>query len=652
MKLGIRFKITFFIVMLVITIMGTVTYIFTIRDMELRIEQVKLRMERLANNIATIRSIETEDWTFYQTSIDNQIKLNPDIVYIAIFDADNELRVHALNSQWLDIDNTHFTNSRESANLVWQLHHRQIAEESQRDLEAKSVNIIIGGINSGMVEVGFSLVDWNDEMRSSFYRNLTLSVIFVILAIGLTLIMSHRIVGPLDKMTKAMFEISKGHLNHKLIFNRRDEIGRMAKAFNFMVQGLQEKFFIENFNRDLGFSLEIEKTNQLITERITNALLAKRGFLFIQNQNKDQYCPLKASFPQKLTKKIQLICDEKTQSVLVQNQEPMLLSDLKALPQLWKPLQKISDLDEKSLVIPIIIQNAVIGFFLLDGKKNNKPYSDDEKQFFHTLVSQGAFAIENGLLIDKLTEQERLQRELEIARKVQQSLLPQSHPAFTGLELHGVCLPAKEVGGDYFDYFILDKETLGIVIADVTGKGTSASFYMAMVKGMMLSLTSLMRSPSKLLVELNRHLYHVMERQKFITMTYAVLDLKKGKMEMARAGHNALIKQDQATLKTECLTPPGIGLGLEKGRTFKKTIEGQTIQLKKGDVYLFYTDGISEAMNSKKQEFGEKQILRILGKIKDQHPRQICDRIIHDVKAFSGKTPQHDDMTMVVAKCV
>ena len=141
-------------------------------------------------------------------------------------------------------------------------------------------------------------------------------------------------------------------------------------------------------------------------------------------------------------------------------------------------------------------------------------------------------AIENALLLNELTEQERLKRELEIARTVQNSLLPQSNPEISGLDIDGLCIPATEIGGDYFDFFPLDNHTLGIAIADVTGKGTSAAFYMAVVKGIMLSLTPIFSSPQQLLSELNRRLYGTMERKIFVTMIYGIFDIKKNKLTL------------------------------------------------------------------------------------------------------------------------
>ena len=262
-KISLKFKIALVFTLLVIVMMGAVTYIFTIRELDLRVEQVKLRMERLAQNIATIRSVETEDWDVYQTYINNQLTLNADIVYIAIFDEKNRLKVHSLNRDWVDLDTPQPLSREEQTNIIIQLDQRQIADESQKDLESKSVNIIIGEQNLGIVKVGFSLVDLNDEMKANLIRNFELAGVFLLLVIIASIFISHKIVTPLNKLTRSMEQISKGDLNQELYIKSRDEIGEMAKTFNFMTKGLQEKEQIESFSRELGFTLEFKKITQL-----------------------------------------------------------------------------------------------------------------------------------------------------------------------------------------------------------------------------------------------------------------------------------------------------------------------------------------------------------------------------------------------------
>lgn len=649
-RISLKLKIAFVFVLLVVVMMITVGYIFTVREQNLRVEQVKERMERLARNIATIRSVETEDWDVYQNYIDNQIKVNPDIVYIAIFDERGELKVNSLNTNWLALDSQQPLTNLEQANIVLRLDQRQVAAESQKDIESQSVNIIIGDQNLGTVNIGFSLVDLNDEMKSNLYRNLLLDAFFIFLAIIFSLIISSRIVIPLGKLTKAMEKISLGDFNQKLHISSRDEIGEMAKTFNFMANELQEKQVFENFSHELAFTIELEKISSLITERIAQALNSKQAYFFLREKEQASQFDLVVAYPQKLNKKITLAKNQQLCDLAIQSRKPLTQKGFEAYPELLSLVGKLEAINENALICPLIIKDKIPGILILSESNHNKPYSESEISFLNTLLAQGSVAIENALLYAELTEQERLKHELGIARNVQLNLLPQKNPQISGLDIDGICIPAAEVGGDYFDYFVLDNQSLGIVVADVAGKGTSAAFYMAVVKGIMLSLTSIYASPGRLLKELNRRLFGIMDRKVFITMIYATVDVRKKVLKFARAGHNALIMRNSKNSKIECLTPKGIGLGLAHDSLFDQHISEETINFRTGDTFLFYTDGISEAMNEQLEEFGEQRLVEIVAQLKNGNAKHLREGIIQAIDQFVQQAPQHDDITLVTLK--
>ncbi len=649
-KISLKLKITFVLLLLVIVMMTTVGYIFTVREQNLRVEQVKERMERLARNIATIRSVETEDWDVYQNYIDNQIKVNPDIVYIAIFDERGELKVNSLNTDWLALDSQRPLTNYEQANIVLRLDQRQVAEESQKDIESQSVNIIIGDQNLGTVNIGFSLIELNDEMRSNLYRNLLLDAVFIFLAIIFSFIISSRIVIPLGKLTKAMEKISLGDFNQKLQISSRDEIGEMAKTFNFMANELQEKQVFENFSHELAFTIELEKISSLITERIAQALNSKQAYFFLKEKEQTSQFDLVVAYPENISKKLVLPKSQQLCDLSIRIRKPLSQKDFEAHPKLLSLLGKLDAINENALICPLIIKDKVPGILILGESNQNRPYSESEISFLNTLLAQGSVAIENALLYEELTEQERLKHELGIARNVQLNLLPQKNPQILGLDIDGICIPAAEVGGDYFDYFVLDNQTLGIVVADVTGKGTSAAFYMAVVKGIMLSLASIYSSPGQLLKELNRRLFGIMDRKVFITMIYATVDVRKKVIKFARAGHNALIVRNSKNSKIECLTPKGIGLGLAHDRLFDQHISEEIIKFQPGDTFLFYTDGISEAMNEQLEEFGEQRLVEIVAQLKDGNAKHLREGIIQAIDQFVQQAPQHDDITLVTLK--
>lgn len=644
-KISLQLKIIFAFVLLVILMMAAVTYIFTIRELSLRVEQVKLRMERLANNIATIRTVEANDWNVYQTYIDNQLKLNPDIIYISILDEIGEMKAFALNIDWIEWEPNRRPNRFEQADIIQQLEQRQISSESQRDFESKSVNILVGERNLGTVHVGFSLVDLNDEMQSNLIRNFELGLFFIAVAIVIAFLFSIKVVRPLGRFTTAMQKVAVGDFSQEIPVESRDEIGEMAHTFNSMTRGLREKQFIENFGRDLAFTIELRKITELITRQITQALNAKLGMLFLRDKVRTHEFILVQREPRQNFDMPTLECKSALCKFFLESRAPELLNAFTLFPEFSRKIRSVPVSTNQIVVTPIIVKEQVVGIFVLFYQ--DAEFLTTDYTFLSTLIGQGGFAIENALLMQELTQQEQMKRELEIARNVQQSLLPQQQLEITGMELDGICIPATEVGGDYYDYFVLDDQKVGIAIADVAGKGTSAAFYMAMVKGSMLSLTRSIESPRALLIELNRQLFGKMDRKVFITMLYAIVDLQKKQCVLARAGHNSLLVKSGNNGKVKRLTPKGIGIGLDAGPVFEKLIEEQRISIGSGDRFVFYTDGISEAMNQQREEFGEERLVALVRHCYQQHVSEARLRIIQEINIFVNDIPQHDDMTMV-----
>lgn len=258
-------------------------------------------------------------------------------------------------------------------------------------------------------------------------------------------------------------------------------------------------------------------------------------------------------------------------------------------------------------------------------------------------------------LLLESAEKQRLEEELRIARQIQMSLLPQTAVTVPGLRVAALCLPAAEVGGDYYDLLPLSETRMGVLVADVSGKGTSAALYMAELKGLILSLSRIYESPAKLLSEANRILAANMDARSFITMTYAVVDTAAGTMRYARAGHNPILHVAAGRGRARALAPQGLGLGLDPGPRFDSILEEAEVALQSGDVFLFFTDGLSEAMNERAELFGEtrlKELIECADGDLLQDEGVLKERILESVRDFVGGAAQHDDMTMVILKVV
>jgi len=271
-------------------------------------------------------------------------------------------------------------------------------------------------------------------------------------------------------------------------------------------------------------------------------------------------------------------------------------------------------------------------------------------------------------LLHEKAEKERLEQELRIARQIQMSLLPQGPLKMHGLSVTAHCEPAREVGGDYYDYLLLGEKRVGIIIADVSGKGTSAALYMAELKGLMLSLTQLYSSPRELLIAANRIIAQHLDARSFITMIYAVVDLCARTLTYARAGHCPLIYlpgagssgqvpvgrmgQWAAGGKVQVQVPDGLVLGLkiDNGERFNSLLEEVTQPLGAGDVVLMFTDGVTDAMNAAGDPFGEERLAALVAEHGELPFEELRERILREIRAFAGDTGLPDDLTFVLLK--
>ena len=259
-------------------------------------------------------------------------------------------------------------------------------------------------------------------------------------------------------------------------------------------------------------------------------------------------------------------------------------------------------------------------------------------------------------LIRENAEKARMEQEMLAAREIQQRLLPSGPMSVPGVAITAFCEPAREVAGDYFDFLPISPTKLGVLIADVSGKGLPAGLYMAQLKVLVQSLARTEQAPSGFLKAVNRVVADNIDSKSFITMSYGVLDLEQKQMTYARAGHCPLIRVPGAApaglRKAELIAPDGLvlGLKLDDGALFDGMIEEVTIPLAPGDLIVFFTDGISETMNEAFDCYGETRLAKVLEQYAHLPFEQLRSFIFADLRAFAGAADQHDDMTMILMK--
>ncbi len=262
---------------------------------------------------------------------------------------------------------------------------------------------------------------------------------------------------------------------------------------------------------------------------------------------------------------------------------------------------------------------------------------------------QQAFRLENL----RKAERERLLAEFSVARRAQQQMLPQSPPELPGYQLSAICQPAREVGGDFFEFVPLGERCWGVLVADVSGKGVPAALYMTLTKGLLRSLGGGDGNPPATIVsEVNRHLYEVAHRSVFVTMALGVVDPRRGSVDCFRAGHNPPIWRRAAKGENRIIRPSGLGLGLTSSRLFERSLAYETIPLEPGDALFFYSDGITEAMNRDGHEYGDDRLLETIARTDGLAADEARAMLLADVDHFLAGHPANDDITLLVLRAV
>ncbi len=310
----------------------------------------------------------------------------------------------------------------------------------------------------------------------------------------------------------------------------------------------------------------------------------------------------------------------------------------------------LSDLHAE-LLLPLNARDKLLGFISLGPKRSDEPYSGTDVRLLKSVAAQTGLALENARLMsaiaDEIAQRERLNREVEIAREVQERLFPQTLPPIIGIEYAGACRPALGVGGDYYDFLALPGGQLGIAIGDVSGKGIAAALTMASLQASLRGEAT--RAPenlAELVTNVNRLVYEASAANRYATFFYAQYDPASRQLAYVNAGHNPplLLHHAGTNWQISRLDVGGTVVGLLESFPYQQA----TVTIAPGDVFIGFTDGISEAMNSADEEWGEERLIETIKSCDGMSPSQIIARVMHAADSFVAGAKQHDDMTLVV----
>jgi sigma-B regulation protein RsbU (phosphoserine phosphatase) len=291
-----------------------------------------------------------------------------------------------------------------------------------------------------------------------------------------------------------------------------------------------------------------------------------------------------------------------------------------------------------------------LGVLAVANGPKGAPFSQGDFVVFKSIAEQSAFALYNAIIYSMANEKKRLDHDLEIARDIQRILLPAEAPAINGFQISGINVPARQVSGDYFDYIHVDEDRLGVVIADVSGKGVPASLIMAICRSVLRAEAAGNPSPADVLRKVNRQLYPDIKEDMFISMAYLILDHERDGVTLARGGHDAPLLYRRQLQSVTPVKSPGMVLGIDSGNVFDRLTADFAVPLERDDCLVLYTDGVTEALNTEGDEFGLERTIASVRASATDGAQAIVKRVIDDVRNFTGSNPQNDDITLIAIR--
>jgi sigma-B regulation protein RsbU (phosphoserine phosphatase) len=424
----------------------------------------------------------------------------------------------------------------------------------------------------------------------------------------------------------SLTNIATTSIENALVF---DEIQKVNRQLDHKIQELNTLFDI---GKELNLTLDKNKILKLLSYALMGQITVNSFIIALKENDNFHTAMVKGS---QFSLKEGEICDHLCK-----------LSSFLDAPYLCKDESEFDDELNKvqvSVVVPMQIQNATQGFIFLGEKITKQPYLNSDLEFLQTLGNVAIISLENARLFIETLEKQKMEEEMALARNIQARLLPKTMPDIEHIRIHGINVPSKQVGGDYFDIINIEDQCLGLTIADVSGKGMGAALLMSNLQASLHSLVKEKYPLDKLVGRINNVIYQNTDPEKYITFFYGQLNKSTLTMNYVNAGHNPPYLLHKNGTIDELVTG-GIILGMIPDMPY----EIGTCQLNKGDMLLMYTDGVTETMTLEDKEYEERRLIEFLKNSGlKKSPDIINKELIADLEKFAAGAPQNDDITIL-----
>jgi sigma-B regulation protein RsbU (phosphoserine phosphatase) len=424
-----------------------------------------------------------------------------------------------------------------------------------------------------------------------------------------------------------------------------NRITRLEAENDRLKNAVEELSIINDISTAINSTLSLEKIIELIVQKCIKHLKVEQGTVtLLENGGMDNQFRTIMRQADQSSGYMPFHLDTQITGWMLKNKKPLIIDDLDGDDR-FRTLESEENPIRTLLSVPLILKGRILGSLNVFNKRGGQKFSETDKRLLCIISTQSAQVIENARLYEEEQSLMRIQEEMKIAYNIQMGLLPKGAPMIDGFDVAGKSIPAKSVGGDYFDLIRLGDGRLFFCLGDISGKGMPAALLMsnmlATLRGQNLDITT----PGSILNHSNEHMFRNTDPERFSTLFLGILDPGSAVLTYSNAGHNLpfIIRRSGAT---ERLETGNIVLG-----AIDKVIYTEdSASLDPGDTLLVFSDGISEAINPDEEEFGEDPLPGLVLANMDASAMSLIDTIISKVVSHAGKAPQRDDMTMVVIR--
>ncbi len=398
----------------------------------------------------------------------------------------------------------------------------------------------------------------------------------------------------------------------------------------------------------INSTLDLDEVINLVMEKAQSVMRAEASSVMLINEETGMLeCEVAlGEVGSQVKEKIELKIGEGIAGWVAKTGEPLIVPDAPSDPRFARKVDEETGFQTKSiLAVPLVVKDRIIGVAEVINRVDGRPFSEDDLHLFSTFGRQVALAIENARMHRYMLERQKLEQQLEAARIIQESFMPQTFPTSSKnqFQVFAKTQPAASIGGDFYDFIEYDSNKLGLVMGDVSGKGIPAALYMARLVSDFRFYTQIEQSVSDTLDKINRLLVERGRRGMFVTLQYILADLNSGMLEIASAGHLPAI---HIRTKTGDCLPVDVEGGVPLGILPQFHYPTRRLQLTHGDYIVCLTDGIIEAKNRQGEQFSLSRLLNFLNRTWAS-PDDLVESLIAEVRHFSRGAEQHDDLTVL-----